>query len=94
MTQDDILDCNIAPSPDSFSNGVVGETVLLHIKRGVYYGMDPVGTVIWNGIQDGRSAREICAGIADDYSVALDTVEGDARRFLQDLASNDIIILS
>ena len=94
MTKDDILDCTIQPSPDSFSNGVVGETVLLQIKRGVYYGMDSIGTVIWNGIQDGRSVREICAGIADEYSVALDTVEADARRFLQDLASNDIIILS
>lgn len=89
----DILDSDLRPSEDSFGQGVADETVLLQVKRAAYYGMNSVGTLIWNGIQDGELPRNICASIARDFEVPVETVEDDARRFLEDLAANDIIIL-
>ena len=87
----DILDQTIRPSPDAYAQGVADETVLLQIRRGAYYGMDAVGTLIWQGIQDGRSPRDICAAIAAQFEVPVETVQADARRFLEDLVANDIV---
>ena len=89
----DILDQKIKSSPDTFANAVGDETVLLQVKRGVYYGLDPVGTEIWQGLDRGQSLRQICGRIAKEYSMDLATVEGDARKFIQDLKDNEIVVV-
>ena len=88
----DILLQRLKPSPDAFANGVRDETVLLQVKRGAYYGMDAIGTRIWAGINEGRLPVEVCKEISTDYDVPLDTVEADARIFLEDLKANEIIV--
>ena len=88
----DILDQRLRASPDAFASGVQDETVLLHLKRGEYFGMDSIGTRIWTGLNEGRSPREICKEVAADHGVPLEQVQDDARKFLEDLQANEIII--
>jgi hypothetical protein len=88
----DILRQRLQASPDAFASAVGDETVLLQVKRGVYYGLDAMGTRIWAGLNEGRTPGEICEQIAAEYDVAIETVESDARAFLQDLKANEIVI--
>ena len=88
----DILQQRLKASPDAFASAVGDETVLLHVKRGTYYGLDAMGSRFWAGLNDGRMPTEICEQIAAEYGVALETVESDARAFLQDLKANEIVI--
>jgi hypothetical protein len=88
----DILQERLKASPDAFANAVGDETVLLQVKRGVYYGLDAMGTRIWAGLNEGRTPAEICEQIAAQHGVPLETVETDARAFLQDLKANEIVI--
>jgi hypothetical protein len=87
----DFLQTRLAPSPDAVESRVGDETVLLHLKSGVYFGLDAMGTRIWTLLKEGLAPAEICARIADDHDVALDTVEADTRRFLGELKDNAII---
>ena len=88
----DILDQAWQLSPEAFANSVGEETVLLHIRRNTYYGLDPIGTRIWQGLGDGRSPRDISSEIAEEHDVPLDQVEEDTRKFLEDLRANEIIV--
>jgi hypothetical protein len=88
----DILEQRLKPSPDAFANAVGDETVLLQVKRGVYYGLDPVGTRIWEGLNAGTPPLQICEQIAADYGQPLETVKSDARSFLEDLTANEIVV--
>jgi hypothetical protein len=88
----DILQQRLKASPDAFASAVGDETVLLQVKRGVYYGLDAVGTRIWVGLNDGQAPAEICQQIAAEHGVPIETVEADARTFLQDLKANDIVV--
>ena len=88
----DILDQRLRPSPDAFANAIGEETVLLHVKRGIYYGLDPVGTRIWEGLNDDVRPRELCRRVAAECDVSLDVVEADARKFLNDLVENQIVV--
>ena len=88
----DILQERLKASPDAFASAVGDETVLLQVKRGVYYGLDAMGTRIWAGLNEGRSPAEICEQIAAEYAVPIETVESDARTFLQDLKANEILV--
>ncbi len=88
----DMLDQLWKPSPDAFSNAVGEETVLLHVKRSAYYGLDPLGTRIWQGLNEGREPKEMCREIAAEHDVPVTQVEDDTRKFLEDLKANDIIV--
>lgn len=82
----------LALSPDAFANAVGDETVILHIRDGVYYGLDPIGTLIWNGLSGGQPLGEICAGIASDYGVPIEQVEGDSAAFVEQLKASNIVV--
>lgn len=87
----DFLSTRLTPSPDAVESRVGDETVVLHLKSGIYFGLDAVGTRIWALLKEGSQPPEICARIAEEYDVAPDIAEADARRFLEDLKSNGII---
>ena len=87
----DILACPLSPSPEAFENRVGDETVLLHLGNGTYYGLDAVGTVMWEMLKQGMVPRQICHAIAESYEIPLDQVETDARRFLSDLKDHSIV---
>lgn len=84
----DILTLRFSPSEHAVESRVGDEMVLLHLGSGTYYGLDPVGTRIWELLKEGVALGAICASITDEYDVGLDVVESDLRRFLEDLAEH------
>lgn len=88
----DILRRRLTPSPDAAESAVGDETVILHLVKGTYYGLDAVGTQIWGLIKNGVEMPDICRKLAEEYSVELATIEEDARRFLTDLEAQGILI--
>jgi hypothetical protein len=87
----DIFQSRLVPSPDAAESAVGDETVLLHLKSGTYFGLDPMGTRIWALLKQGLTPADLCRQIAGDYDIDLKTVQADARRFLGDLKANGII---
>lgn len=94
MTVTDILTQHVDVS-DQASNCRVGdETVILHAGNGTYFGLDAVGSQIWQMLQKGLNPAQSCVSIAEEFGVPLEQVEEDARIFLADLMRHDIIRLS
>jgi hypothetical protein len=46
-----------------------GEAVLLNLNTGTYFGLDPVGTRIWNLLQEQRSLQQILDCLLQEYDV-------------------------
>lgn len=46
-----------------------GEAVLLNLNTGVYFGLDAIGTKIWNLLQEGRSLQQVLDVILQEYEV-------------------------
>ena len=88
----DIFSHPLTPSPDAVESRVGDETVLLHLKSGTYFGLDPMGTRIWTLLREGVAPAEICARIAREFDVEPARVEADARQFLSALKSHDILV--
>lgn len=68
-----------------------GEAVLLNLKTGIYFGLDPVGTRIWHLIQDHRSFQEIRDALTEEYEVTKGQCEDDLRRFVGLLQARELI---
>ena len=87
----DIFEKKLSPSGDAIASAVGDETVILHLKNGAYYGLDAVGTRIWELLKEGHAPAAICARMADEYDVAPDVIEADVRRLLGELEASDIV---
>ena len=68
-----------------------GEAVILHLKAGVYYGLDSVGARIWALIQEPKTVDQIKGAILEEYDVEPDQCERDVLALLQELAAEDLI---
>lgn len=88
----DLLKQPLRPSPDAAESAVGGETVILHLVNGTYYGLDVMGTRIWAMLKDGVGAEAICERLSTEYGTERTVVEADVRAFLGDLKAQDIVI--
>lgn len=87
----EILSMQWRISDDAVANPVGGETVILHLGNGHYFGLDEVGTQLWEGLKAGKLPSEICEEVLAIYEVERSTVEGDLAKFLEQLEQHDLV---
>ena len=84
-------DAAIQISKDVVFRDLEGEMVLLNLATGVYFGLDPVGTRIWELIDRGRSTEQIVGALTAEYDVDAETCRADLAGFLRTLRDNELI---
>ena len=78
--------------PEATDSRVADETVILHLGNDTYYGLDPVGTVIWEGLKQGHGLTRIRDDILAGFDATQAQVEADMKRFLAHLISEGILV--
>jgi hypothetical protein len=73
------------------SSDLGGEVAILHLKAGVYFGLEAVGAQIWNLIQEPKTVEEIRDILVSEYEVEPGRCESDLIALLQRLAEEDLI---
>jgi uncharacterized membrane protein len=73
---------------------VEGEAVLLHLGQGKYFGLDEVGTRIWQLAEAHGSARAVLDQMLEEFDVEPDRLEADLDNLLRALAENGLVTLS
>lgn len=81
----------VAAIQDQVSCDLDGEAAILSLKKGVYYGLDPVGTHIWNLIQEPRRVSQVRDALLKRYVVEPDRCQRDLLVLLQELAAEGLI---
>lgn len=81
----------ISVVPSVVSKKVGDETVLLDFDAGVYYGLDPVGTRIWELLAEQHSTSEIVDMMLAEYEVTRELLERDVLALVDDLAAHGLI---
>jgi len=87
----DILNARWTISDQAIANRVGDEMVVLHLANGTYFGLDPVGALLWEGLTSGDLPSQVCDKILESFEVDRDTAEHDLRTFLGELAESDLI---
>jgi hypothetical protein len=77
---------------DAVATAEVGEeTVLLHLERSVYYGLNEVGSRVWTLLEEPTPFEELCEKMVEEYDVDSATCRDDLRTLLNDLYEHDLI---
>lgn len=77
-------------SPDATYQTVAGEAILIHLKTGVYYSLNEVGTVFWKMLDGARTIADCAAAIAAEYAAPLDVVTADLLDVAADLVKEGL----
>jgi hypothetical protein len=76
---------------DQVSCALDGETVILHLGSGTYYGLNAVGSTIWNLIQEPRTIAEIHDKLLQQYEADAGECERDLLNVLDDLCKASLV---
>jgi hypothetical protein len=85
-----LADSVVVP-PEVLSREVSGETVLLNLDSGVYFGLDEIGTDIWRLLRGGASLAETAAELLATYDVERRVLEDDLVRLVDQLARSGLV---
>jgi hypothetical protein len=69
-----------------------GRTVLLDVKRGRYYGLDPVAGRIWELLGEALTLEAIVDRLEEEYAAPRERLEADARAFVEVLRARKLIV--
>ena len=81
----------ITLSPEVISQEVSGETVLLDLESENYFGLDEVGTRIWQLIKESGDLRAIYDTLLAEYEVEEEQLHTDLEALLGEIAGLGLV---
>jgi hypothetical protein len=70
------------------------ETVILNLETSVYYGLDSVGSRIWNIAEENGNLQSVFDALKEEYDVAPDVLQQDILRLADELAAKGLLTIS
>ena len=65
--------------------------VMMHLEKGKYFGLNPVGKRIWELIENPKSFSEIIQCLLSEFNVTEEQCTREVQDFLDKAITNDII---
>ena len=69
-----------------------GEAVLLDLAHGTYFGLDEVGTRVWQLLTEHMRLESVFAAMLEEYDVAPATLERDLIDLVGELTANGLLV--
>jgi len=85
------LTARVTPNEGVMFQQLQEEAVLLNLDSGLYFGLDPVGTRIWNLLANGQSLPQIVSTITAEYEVDDEQCKTDLLRLLGELEAQGLV---
>jgi hypothetical protein len=81
---------SIAMPDDVLFRELEGEAVLLNLNTGTYFGLDPVGTRMWQLIAEQHSLARVLETLAGEYEVDRPVLEHDLIELSRQLCASGL----
>src|SRR5262245_37383272 len=79
--------------PDVLCNVIDGESVLLNLKSECYFGLDEVGTRMWQVLSSSESIAAACESLLAEYEVDRERLCQDVDELVGKLAKQGLVEL-
>jgi hypothetical protein len=80
-------------NPDAVFRDLDGEAVILDLGSGTYFGLNEVGTRVWQLVGDGHDEPRIVEMLSAEYDADRATIAGDVARLLTELRDRRLILV-
>ena len=80
-------------SPDTLINVIGDEAVLLNLKNEQYFGLDVMGTRMWQALIESSSIQAASEELHGEYDVSAEVLRKDLNELLQKLLAHGLVEL-
>lgn len=81
----------VVVSKDQMASDIAGETVILGLTAGRYYGLDAVGARVWQLIQTPMPVSNLVGTIMSEYEVDREQCEADLLKLLRQMSDAGLV---
>jgi hypothetical protein len=68
-----------------------GETIMMSVEHGTYYGLDETATRIWGLLDQALSLDQLCEQLCSEYAVSEVDCLKETLTFLEEMAQHHVI---
>lgn len=83
----------VVVSPDTLVNVVGQESVLLNLKNEQYFGLDQMGTQMWQALATSDSIQAVYEKLLGEYDVSAEVLHRDLNNLLEKLLAHGLLEL-
>lgn len=71
-----------------------GESVVLNIESGIYFGLDSVGTQLWQWLAESGSLQAVRARMLETFDAPAEQLDADLIAFVDALTSKQLLAIA
>ena len=86
------LEARFTPAPHVTSTREGDRTVLLDHQGGAYFGLDEVGTRVWDLLGGGATLAEVADALAAEYDAPVDVLRRDTQQLVSRLRGSGLVV--
>lgn len=87
------LDSTVSRRPDLVATAIDQDKVFLDVESGKYYGMNAIGSAIWDLLETPISVRDLCLLLKDRFDVSDQMCQEETVEFCQSLADSGSLVV-
>jgi len=91
--QDLSTDTQLKQNPSICSREFDGETVMMNESLENYFGLDEIGTRIWQLLKEQLSLTELCQKLTEEYDVEPKQCLADITPFIEELLKDNMLVV-
>lgn len=81
-------------NPDMVFSTIDGEVVMMSVEQGEYFGLNAMGSEIWNALAEPRSLEDLCRALRERFDVSETQCREEVARFLADIAHSGLVTVT
>ena len=82
---------SVRRSEELLTSSVDEETILLSLEKNNFYGMNEVGTRIWELLESPIAVAELCRQLQEEFAVSEEQCREHVLQFLNSLAEDGLV---
>jgi hypothetical protein len=89
-----VLDENaqLRPAPNVHARLFDGELVILDLEKGEYFSLDEIGTLLWRGLETGKTLDRVVDDVVEIYDVERKQVLVDLTTLCDTLVAHGLVV--
>lgn len=94
MNTEITLKTKLRTDPSVVFNEMDGEIIMMSIANGEFYGINALGSRIWQMLETPKAVSEICDGLMSDFDVTREQCEQDVLLFLTRMVEKGVMTVA
>ena len=83
----------ISRNPEIIHSVMDDEIVMMSVDQGLFFGIDKIGTHIWNLLETNVKVEDLIEKLVASYDVERSVCENDTLKFLNDMFVKKVILI-